>query len=218
MTIEFLHEMHETDNHHAMARLDGEYEGGHVRESFVHLKPHSVKLHRLSSYSENDSFHMTATEADAFVEAWLAFKANTEQWLQIEAEKKARAEQAEQSRQLSVWKQVEELAQSIPGLEIIAREEDVWDEDDQTGTTTAWEVLHRALGRGNKYLYSADQVMLEVQGLIEEYNQHLQHLENIEEANWNNWWPAYIETAKQFLATHRAHQTNRTSPLVETNA
>jgi hypothetical protein len=219
MTIEFQYEYHAEHEHSAMAQLSGHYEIGVIRQLFADMHKTTVTLRHLTSKNKPREFSITAAEADAFCEAWAVFKDDIALCEAIEEDRKKRAEQAEHTRQLAVWKEVEQLAESIPGLEILARGDDRWDEDtEEYVPSQAWTVKHEAIGYSDMHNHNVDQVFISVQETIEIYNQRLKHYENMEKENWEIWWPGHIENAKKFLATHRAFVASKTAPLVDVNA
>lgn len=218
MTIEFQYEKHTEKHHLATATLSSEFSYDTIQHMYTCMSENGANFIHLST-KKPKGFHLTAAEVDAFVEAWEQFKDDIALYEAIEADRKNRAEQAEMDRQVAVWKQVEQLAASIPGLEILAREDERWDEDTDTYIPSqAWNVKHVTLGHGNMYLYNADAVLAEVQDTIDVYNSQLEEFENQEKDNWYGWHPIHVEQAKKFLATHRAFIAHKTAPLVEQQA
>jgi hypothetical protein len=217
MTIEFQYEQHTEKHHLATATLSNEFGYDTIQHMYACMTGYGVAFHRISAHKKPNGFTLSAAEADAFVEAWAAFKENTATWLQIEQERKDHAEMLEQERQLAVWKEVEQLAESIPGLEILAREDERYDEDKKEYVPCqVWEVRHEAAGQYD--MYNVDDVLAEVKDTIEHYNSRLNDCEEGEKENFKSWHSIAIMNAQKFLATHRAFVAHKTAPLVDVNA
>lgn len=214
---EFVTETHKPDMHrachHAMVRLSSSYDQHNIKELYADMAPRVVTLHKIvskGSGGNNKGFTLTADEANAFVDAWQEFLIHVAEWEKAEQERKEQEKLVEAERNATIWQEIQALAETVPGFEIIVGEEEQYNyETDKYELAPAWEVKHLTLNAHHSGLYNADDVLKSITGLVDLYHGHLQICEEFEKANWYGWNEHRIKEGKEFLATHRAFLAGR---------
>lgn len=207
MTTEFLHEQHAHKDHYAFAKLSRDVSRDRIHELFAGMTQKSVTFTKLRSDGNNTSFKLTADEAQTFVTAWLDFQMANSAYEIEEQLRKEQEELQEAERRGKVWLEVDELAHSIPGIEITARTETVYDYDSDDGSykeVQRWSVKLAAPYYNYTVLYYVDEVLDSVKEAIKSYNRHLENCEASEAANFYGYNERSRQDTIEFLAAHRA--------------
>ena len=214
---EFVNETHEQGHHnkamhYAMARLSASYEQNNIHEMYANLTPKQVSIHQLRCppVGGNQTFILTIDEVSAFVEAWMQFKANITAWEQAEQERKEQETLQEAKRYAHIWREVDQLIHSVPGLELIKKEDLRYHyETDAYELGDIWDVKLLALASSRNHLENADEVLDAVKDLTSIYHQHLELCEEAKTKNWYGWNETMREEGSAFLAAHRAFLDNK---------
>lgn len=205
--IPFLAEEHgEEDGHHAITRLSVQYWHG-IHEVFASFYSKSTTLYSLRTGETSENFSLTSVEMDALTDAWTQFKAVCAVWETEEGYRKAHELGQEQARQAAVWREIYRLTKSVPGLEVVAGDGDLY------------TVLLSATNFCESSIQGVDCILEIVQYAAEQYNRALASAFE-DEANGfptdsSRSRAREIDVRKAFLAQHRGAQEEIDEPCKE---